>query len=32
LATHSWCVLDDGVVLGDLADVCAAFEPVALHR
>jgi Transglutaminase-like superfamily len=32
LATHSWCVLDDGAVLGDLADVCAAFEPVALHR
>jgi hypothetical protein len=32
LATHSWCVLDDGVVLGDLADVCAAFEPVAVHR
>jgi Transglutaminase-like superfamily len=32
LATHSWCVLDDGVVLGDLADVCTAFEPVARHR
>jgi len=32
LATHSWCVVDDGVVLGDLADVCAAFQPVAFHR
>jgi hypothetical protein len=32
LATHSWCVLDDGVVLGDLPDVCAAFDTVALYR
>jgi hypothetical protein len=32
LATHSWCVLDNGVILGDYPDVCAAFQPVALHR
>ena len=32
LATHSWCVLDDGVVLGDHPDVCAAFDTVALYR
>jgi hypothetical protein len=32
LATHSWCVLDDGVVLGDHPDVCAAFDTVARHR
>jgi hypothetical protein len=32
LATHSWCVLDDGVILGDYPDLCAAFQPVALHR
>jgi hypothetical protein len=32
LATHSWCILANGVILGDYADVCAAFQPVALHR
>jgi hypothetical protein len=32
LATHSWCVLDSGVILGDDPDVCAAFQAVALHR
>jgi hypothetical protein len=32
LATHSWCVLDDGVVLGEHPDVCAAFDTVALYR
>lgn len=32
LATHSWCVVDDDVVLGDLPDLCVAFQPVALHR
>jgi hypothetical protein len=32
LATHSWCVLDGGGVIGDHPDLCAAFEPVALHR
>jgi transglutaminase superfamily protein/coenzyme PQQ synthesis protein D (PqqD) len=32
LATHSWCVVDDGVILGDHPDLCAAFQPVALHR
>jgi hypothetical protein len=31
LATHCWCTVDD-VVLGDLPDLCAAFQPVALHR
>jgi hypothetical protein len=32
LATHSWCVLDSGVILGDYPDLCAAFQPVVLHR
>jgi Transglutaminase-like superfamily len=32
LATHSWCVLDNGVILGDYPDLCAAFRPVAVHR
>jgi len=32
LATHSWCVVDDDVVVGDLPDLCAGFQPVALHR
>jgi hypothetical protein len=31
LATHCWCTVDD-VVLGDHPDLCAAFQPVALHR
>jgi Transglutaminase-like superfamily len=32
LATHSWCVVDDDVVLGDHPDLCAAFQPVAVQR
>ncbi|MGY1643841.1 lasso peptide biosynthesis B2 protein [Geodermatophilus sp. SYSU D00703] len=32
LATHSWCVVEDDVVLGSSPDLCAAFEPVALAR
>lgn len=32
LATHCWCVLDSGVIVGDYPDVCAAFQAVALHR
>jgi Transglutaminase-like superfamily len=32
LATHTWCLLDDGVVLGDYPDLCAPFQPVARYR
>jgi transglutaminase superfamily protein/coenzyme PQQ synthesis protein D (PqqD) len=32
LATHTWCVVDDDLVVGDHPDLCAAFQPVALHR
>jgi hypothetical protein len=32
LATHSWCVVDDDVVLGDHPELCAPFQPVARHR
>jgi transglutaminase superfamily protein/coenzyme PQQ synthesis protein D (PqqD) len=32
LATHTWCLSDDDVVLGDLPDLCDAFQPVARYR
>jgi hypothetical protein len=32
LATHTWCLVDDDVVLGDLPDLCDAFQPVARYR